>query len=281
MSEETPDNTEQPEETISTRRAWISSIVFTLLCAVVVAAVVYSRPHVRFTEKPAPVLVELFTSEGCSSCPPAEALLAELSAKQPVAGARVIPLAWHVDYWDRLGWKDRFSSREHTQRQYQYARLFSADGVYTPQMVVDGHEEFVGSDRGKAFGAIDEAIKVEKAPLQVVVDKAVENKINAEVSGDELHEAHLDSDLFVCLTEDDLSTNVKAGENAGKSLQHMAVVRDFEKVALPGSAANGPYSVPVKLSLPVGARPSNCHVVAFIQQRGDGRILAVDQATLR
>src|SRR3954465_9521266 len=93
-----------------------------------------------------PVVVELFTSEGCSSCPPADALLSRLAKEQPVAGAQIIPLGMHVTYWDQLGWKDPASLPDATTRQQDYGRVFGEDRVYTPQAVVDGHDELVGSD---------------------------------------------------------------------------------------------------------------------------------------
>ena len=104
-----------------------------------------------------PVLVELFTSEGCSSCPPADALLAKLSRDQPVASAQIIILGEHVDYWDQLGWHDRFSSAQYTERQRQYGTRFKVDDIYTPQMVVNGSEQFVGNDAAHALRAIAQA----------------------------------------------------------------------------------------------------------------------------
>ena len=108
-----------------------------------------------------PVLVELFTSEGCSSCPPADELLAKLSREQPVDGATIVPLAFHVDYWNRLGWVDRFSSPQFTKRQQEYAAALRAD-TYTPQMVVDGRDEFVGSDDARARQSIADAAQSRK-----------------------------------------------------------------------------------------------------------------------
>src|SRR6202521_2208877 len=114
-----------------------------------------------------PVLVELFTSEGCSSCPPADALLSRLGRTQPVRGADIIALEEHVDYWDRLGWKDPFSSEAATARQGEYGQAFGGRQVYTPQMIVDGHAQFVGSSESAALRAIRTAAQLPKPDIQL------------------------------------------------------------------------------------------------------------------
>src|ERR1700751_5468568 len=114
-----------------------------------------------------PVLLELFTSEGCSSCPPADRLLQILDEKQPVAGADLIVLSEHVDYWDRLGWRDPFSSPQYSARQQDYTNRYNFDGVYTPQLVVDGQFGFVGSDARAASSAIQKAIREPKIPIDI------------------------------------------------------------------------------------------------------------------
>src|SRR5690242_801257 len=128
----------------------------------------------RGDDKPArrrPVVVELFTSEGCSSCPPADALLAELVSKQPIDDVQIIPLAFHVDYWNNLGWMDRFSAPKFTQRQRDYGQAMKLRSIYTPQMVVNGHEEFVGSDREAAQKAIAQAASDHTVNVQLKVEQ--------------------------------------------------------------------------------------------------------------
>src|SRR5204863_4528217 len=128
---------------------------FALLAAIATLA---ASPRAQRVEGAAtPIVVELFTSEGCESCPPADVLLRQLASTQPVPGAQIIPLSLHVDYWDQLGWKDRFSSALLTNRQRVYGTRFNIDSVYTPQMVVDGRSELVGSDGAAARKAIARA----------------------------------------------------------------------------------------------------------------------------
>ena len=139
-------------------KQWIIPGVFALgLSGLLAGSAWLDQPRAASEEPRTPVIVELFTSEGCSSCPPADELLIMLDAQQPVAGALVIPLSEHVDYWNGLGWPDPFASTVFTQRQEQYARALATRGLYTPQMVVDGRLEFVGSQRHTAREAIARA----------------------------------------------------------------------------------------------------------------------------
>lgn len=172
-----------------------------------------------------PVVVELFTSDGCSSCPPADRVFSGLVQNQPIAGAQVIALGLHVDYWDQLGWKDPASLALATARQQAYGRVWGADRVYTPQAVVDGSSEMVGSDEGAVRRAIERAARQPHARVSenVSVDGST---IAADVSVDAVPpdvKEPLEALLF--LTEDGLTSNVKLGENAGRTLHHDAVVR--------------------------------------------------------
>ncbi|MFI5196980.1 MAG: DUF1223 domain-containing protein [Thermoanaerobaculia bacterium] len=208
-----------------------------------------------------PVLVELFTSEGCSSCPPADRLLARLAADQPVSGALVVALSLHVDYWNRLGWVDPFSSARFTERQGAYgAHLGGGGSVYTPQMVVDGLTAFVGSDERAARRAIEKAAREPKAFVRVNPDGA--GAVRVTVAG-----AAAGADVFLAVVEDGLTSDVRRGENAGKRLAHFAVARELVVAGRVGPAGRFDAEVPV------APGPGMRRVLAFAQERGLGRIL--------
>jgi hypothetical protein len=190
-----------------------------------------SQPSRRAPGPPAParapvaVVVELFTSEGCSSCPPADALLSKLAKDQPVAGVQIIPLGMHVTYWDQLGWKDPASLQLATERQQAYGAIWGGDRVYTPQAVIDGREELVGSDENGVRRAIAKAAAHARAriDLRTSLDG---NTLTANATiADVPIEAKEPLEAWMVVTEDGLTTIVKRGENGGRTLQHDAVVR--------------------------------------------------------
>jgi len=215
-----------------------------------------------------PVIVELFTSEGCSSCPPADAALLELAKTQSVPGATVIALGYHVDYWNRLGWRDPFSSGVFTARQGAYNRTFGNDSSYTPQAVVSGTAEFVGSDRQKARTEIAAAAaRLRKSATQVSINAAGGDSYRVHVTG---LGAVKNPRVFVAVTETGLSTKVKAGENAGRTLAHVAVVRRLVSLKNETEAT---------VSLPVGAgeKRGNQKIVAWVQNGETGAIVGATQ----
>ncbi|MDQ5835611.1 MAG: DUF1223 domain-containing protein [Acidobacteriota bacterium] len=225
----------------------------------------------------APVVVELFTSEGCSSCPPADALLARLDKEQPVEGAEVIALAQHVDYWNNLGWADPFSAHEFSERQSEYAAHFGGDSVYTPQMVVDGGAEFPGSNSGKALDAIARAAREPKAEvsLERVADQADAGdalrlsvrivRLPKLTDGDT-------ADVLLAVTESGLSSDVARGENAGHRLMHAGVVRSLTKLGYL-SAATPPFADEPLVALDKGWRRENLRVVVFLQEHTSKRVV--------
>src|SRR2546427_8954166 len=176
--------------------------------------------------KKTPVIVELFTSEGCSDCPPADALLTKLDQTQPVPGAKVIVLEEHVDYWDHQGWADPFSSAEFTRRQNDYASVFRNGSVYTPQMVVDGKFEFVGSREGAARQAIVEASRIAKTAVNLrLAGNGDKLSIPLEVRIEKLAGATAGerADVFLIITESRLHSDVAGGGKSGGKLDPPAV----------------------------------------------------------
>src|SRR5690348_16994534 len=173
-----------------------------------------------------PVLVELFTSEGCSSCPPADRNLKFLDEQQPVAGVEIVPLAFHVDYWDTREWKDQFSSALFTRRQEAYVQQFRLDSSYTPEMVVDGKTEFVGSDTGRSVKVIGDALRDEKGTITATLDG---DMINVSVDGLPKHDA---ATVFLALTDTGVISSVNGGENSGVTLNHSAIVRSLKALGV-------------------------------------------------
>jgi len=226
-----------------------------------------------------PVLVELFTAEGCSSCPAADRFFEQLIATQPATGAVVVGLGEHVDYWDRLGWKDRFSSPLFTNRQQLYADHLRLDSVYTPQMVVDGQIAFVGSDGAAARRAIAEAIARRHGTLAMTIEPGAraDRATVALTPGDLPPLTRGDgAEALVAVTEDHLRTEVKRGENQGRTLTHAVVVRDLESA---GNAAAG-ATLRVDVKLAGDWRRDALTIVGFVQERRSRRILATTAARI-
>ena len=225
-----------------------------------------------------PVLLELFTSEGCSSCPPADRLLQVLDDKQPVAGADLIVLSEHVDYWNGLGWKDPFSSPQYTARQQDYTNRYNFDGVYTPQLVVDGRYGFVGSDGREASAAIQKAIREAKIPITVSNVARNGNQVTArvELSANDKFKG-VRGILYVALADDRQESHVARGENGGRTLAHVAVTRVLKQV--------GPIAFDAassrEIMLPVQAGAANgLRLVVFIQDPKSGHVLGVTEQKL-
>jgi len=199
----------------------------------------------------APVLVELFTSEGCSSCPPADRLLETLDSS-------VIVLSEHVDYWDQLGWRDPFSSHANTLRQETYARRFATQGPYTPQMVINGAAEFVGSDARRAMQEIAVSAKRERVPVRLA-----RSGTNLQIETGVV--AH-GSDVMLGIAEDSGTSQVTAGENRGRNLRHVAVLRSLRKV---GTVRRGGVFT---RSIPLGSEADGKRLIVFLQNSDLGKV---------
>lgn len=218
-----------------------------------------------------PVLLELFTSEGCSSCPSADRLLEELDRTQPFPGVELIALSEHVDYWNRLGWKDPFSSALYSARQGEYANRFHLESVYTPQLVVDGKFQVVGNDRGEVFSAIGHSMHDPKLPIIISeavragtdVSAAFEVPGTGRPSGTAL--------MYIVLADNQARSSVVSGENAGRALSHVAV--DFHTIQSGPVKLSMGLTKQVVLPVPPGAGANGLRVVVFLQDQGSGHVL--------
>jgi hypothetical protein len=230
-------------------------------------------------------VVELFTSQGCSSCPPADRLLSKLSQDAHFQGkyqGKVIPLSFHVDYWNSIGWQDPFSSARWSDRQKAYAgRVFHSNRIYTPQVVVNGHAECVGNSEGEVLGRISDALAAEPAGrVSLTVEPPTpDGHLKVKVGAKLARAASAgDLDLWVAVYESGLSTEVKAGENASRLLRNDRVVRRLEKAfTLPG-AAGSEKSGELVLGIDKRWKPGALGVAAFLQ---DPATLAIQGAAAR
>lgn len=224
--------------------------------------------------QPVPIVVELFTSEGCSSCPPADSLLRKLDSTQPIAGAHLIVLEEHVDYWDDLGWKDPFSSHEFTLRQSGYAERLKVRAPYTPQIVVDGGVEVLGSDARRVEAVLESARSRPAIVVRLSGVKFENGKVHAH-----LETANLPSkaEIYVGLALDRADTQVKRGENGGKHLEHVAVL---ESLHHEGKAQAG-QAFTRDVILPAESSRVAYRVIAFIQEPDQGKIIGAAMENLR
>jgi hypothetical protein len=226
-------------------------------------------------DRPVPVVVELFTSEGCSSCPAADRLLSRLEQTQPVPGAQVIAIEEHVDYWNQLGWNDPFSSPQYRARQNDYAVAFHAGNIYTPQMVVNGQTEFVGSDMNRAYRDIGAAAQAATTAvdLKSAPSSSDPDLLDLSVQVTNLKTAQWrDSNVYLAVTENGLTTFVPRGENSGRTLRHSSVVRSFGVIGrIKPQGANGGQLVST-LRLPREWKRENLRAVVFVQERDTFRI---------
>ena len=214
-------------------------------------------------------LVELFTSQGCSSCPRADQLLSRLVA---AGDSNIIALSFHVDYWDRLGWKDPFSAKQYTLRQQRYAKTFGSSTVYTPQMVVNGSAHFVGSDEGKAKSAIAQALKSISYSIDLSIEGVgdTELEITYNISG-QLPESRV---LHLALVERNITTQVRRGENGGRTLRHDNVVRSISTLENPG-----PQGI-AQMAVPSSIKRKEASLVAFLQDTETMKIYGASQVAL-
>ena len=216
-------------------------------------------------------VVELFTSEGCSSCPPADELVSRIQKES--AGQPIYILAYHVDYWNRLGWKDVFSNAEYSKRQGRYSEWLKSGSVYTPQIVVNGKKEFIGSEEGTLRNAI-------KAGLQKP-GLATLNLSNVKLSGSNIELqyqteiASNNTSLVLALVEKFAQSKVKSGENSGRTLSHVQIVRQLQHISL-SDKTNGNSTITV----PQGLNVKDLELIGILQNQSNGEILAASRTEL-
>ena len=232
-----------------------------------------SNPAGKVAGSSTPVLVELFTSEGCSSCPPADALLSRLGRTQPVQGADAIVLEEHVDYWDRLGWKDPFSSEVATARQAEYGEAFGGNQVYTPQMIVDGRAQFVGNAEGAALRAIRTASQAAKPAVQLSWEPGDVLAIKIEPLGQSGTQPDNQAELYLAVAENRLRSDVKRGENAGRALEHDGVSRQMMLLEKSKDFSSG-FSSMIVLHPSNTWNRANLRAVVFVQGHSNHHVLA-------
>jgi hypothetical protein len=253
----------------------------TLISLTLAVATALIRPQIQASARTGetartPVVVELFTSEGCSSCPPADALLARLTEQQFYENAQLITLEEHVDYWDDQGWADPFSSHDWTSRQYDYSGVLGNRNPYTPQMVVDGTVEFNGSQAQKAREAILQAAGKTKVPMTVVQGSTNETgrgnfsvkvgKLVGTTKGDS-------AEVWLAITETGLHSAVTRGENAGEDLHHAAVVRSMRKTGEAKTGVETSFEGDVRVPLRKEWKRENLRAVLLVQEKKSRRIL--------
>ncbi|HUJ32116.1 MAG TPA: DUF1223 domain-containing protein [Candidatus Acidoferrum sp.] len=247
---------------------WTLILTATLACIVTGE---YARSADNRDSSAAPVLLELFTSEGCSSCPPADASVQRIDTMQPFRGARVIVLSEHVDYWDQDGWKDPYSSPSFTYRQSEYVRALGLATAYTPQIIVDGTTVLRGDaaqiQETFAKAAAEPKVAVQIGSLSVDPQPGL---VRAHIDVDGSAATH-NADIFVAIALDHAESQVLRGENSGRDLKYVAVVEEIKKV---GKLDKGKtFSRDVELKLKPGTDPKNLRIIAFVQESGPGKVL--------
>jgi hypothetical protein len=250
------------------------------LAGLLLTALLFAQraPAPRTLRASEPIVVELFTSEGCSSCPPADALLQKFD-RQPYPGVQLIVLSEHVDYWNHIGWRDPYSDAAFSERQSAYGKKLGLDSVYTPQMVVDGTRQFVGSSSEDAEAAFEKASSRIKVPLKIS-DVRIEGMfLKAHVAAAVLPGSVRAADVILAIALDHAESQVAGGENSGRHLTHVSVARRVSNV---GSIVSGEaFSKEVQIHLEPGTDRSRLRVIAFLQEPGPGRIVAAAEERIR
>ena len=214
-------------------------------------------------------LIELFTSEGCSSCPAADEVLEEIQKKY--SDKNVLVVGYHVDYWNKLGWKDIFSDASFTQRQEYYSNIFHLNSIYTPQVVINGKKEFIGSNKNQLTSSIEDQLNERSAvSIKLTAVQNTEGKIDVHYSaeGTDPKKEH----AILILVQKMATNEIKKGENTGKTLHHINIVRNIFYLPLKEKSTN--------FTLPAGLQKEDFSVAGFIQEKSSGKIKAIQSASI-
>lgn len=254
-------------------RANLNVLLFSVLPLLLCAVSSGQTQSAGAPQTATPILIELFTSEGCSSCPPADAWLQQIDASQPIPGAQAIVLSEHVDYWDHDGWKDPYSSAFYTERQSEYVRLLGSSSAYTPQIIVNGATELQLSDQAQLNKILVKAAKAAQLPVSI-------RDVSLEGSSSPVLHAHIDADgsaskhsadVVAVIALDHAESQVLHGENGGKHLSHASVALDLIRV---GKLEKGKsFSQDFHAKIKPGVDAKNLRLIVFVQESGPGAVL--------
>ena len=250
-----------------------TTVLFTGTILFLVTASLSASSQTKASAKPKAVLVELFTSEGCSSCPPADALLREINGSHAGDGQIVIGISEHVTYWNQLGWADPYSSPTYTDRQNAYSTRFDLDSVYTPQMIVNGTDQFVGSDRARLQQVLRHQQERPGMVAIQILSTNIEGRLLTLHFSAKPEDFSKTVDLFAVIADDSDQSRVSHGENSGRVLSHVFVARSFTRFANLKPTANRTIQLPLPGSF-VSTQPH--HLVLFAQESGNRSVLGVD-----
>jgi hypothetical protein len=256
----------------------VRTVSFPVLVVLVVSVACFSQDALPSSSDRVPVLIELFTSEGCSTCPPADRFVQSLDT-QPVPGIEFIVLSEHVDYWDHQGWSDPYSSPDFSERQRVYARQFKLGDVYTPQLVIDGSRQMSGTDAKEAAAAVDQVRTKPKTELRITHLTAGQALLRAHVESDpvRLADVHM-LDVYVVIALNHAESQVTRGENANHRLTHTAVARKIKRIGR--VTAGERFSQDAELKIDAKIDPRNLRLVAFLQDPDSRRIFGATMKTV-
>lgn len=253
--------------------------IFAMAVVLIIATSLYSflfpnrnwfgKPYLNTTNKEGFAVVELFTSEGCSSCPPADALLARFQKQSE--GKNIFFLAYHVDYWDRQGWKDQFSAPEFTERQEQYRKQLRNEVLYTPQFIVNGTSEFAGDEERTLYQLVSDALN---SKTEATINLTSEEQYQLLNIGYKVDNTNKNNSLLIALVQKEASTYVKRGENSGRQLHHVQIVKEFTTLSLDKTEGI------ITMSKPESFNKNNWELIAFIQNKSTGKISAATKINL-